>query len=344
MYEAREQGAILAQLQADTGGDASKFEGTFEYDVLASNSIEFAKQEIEREQQYKAGFAQTSWGEYLTLRAAEHGVIRKAAVKALGVVTVTGRGTIPAGSLFGTQSGILFHTLQDTTVQETADVDIEAEVAGISGNVQAGVITAIPMSIPGITSVTNAEAAHDGFDEEDDTALYERLKFKVQQPATSGNANNYIEWATSIKGVGRVSIEKLWKGNGTVKVIVTDANGQPASEMLLQQVRDYIEVMHPVGATVTVTAPAILALTVGLTPTNGAGDAEAIKTMLNAYFGSVDFDGKKISYAKIGKLILQNSQQTRVFDYDDLLLNGGRENIAVTQEQIPSVTEVVLHG
>lgn len=345
MYSAREQDAILKELQANTGGDASKYEGTFEYDVLSSNSIEFAKQEVEREQQYKAGFARTAWGEYLTMRAEEHGVVRKMAIKALGVLTVTGSGTIPAGSLFATTSGITFHAIKTTQVIQSADIDIEADAAGVAGNVAAGLITVIPMSIPGITRVTNAEATYDGFDEETDKALYNRLIFKVQQPATSGNENDYIEWGTSIEGVGRIAVKKLWNGNGTVKIIVTDANGQPASDNLLQQVRDYIAIQHPIGATVTVVAPEILALSIALKPTIGTGNIDGIKTVLNAYFTSTDYDGIKISYAKIGKTILANSVETKVMDYDDLTVNGQKDNIAVTTEQIPSITEVILpHG
>ncbi len=344
MYSAREQTDILAQLQDDTKSPASKFEGTFEYDVLASNSIEFAKQEVEREQQYKAAFAKTAWGEYLDLRAEEHGVTRRAAAKALGTVTVKGTGNVPAGSLFATAAGVTFHTLKAVSVVQSAAIDIEAEIAGTNGNVAENLITVIPMSIPGITSVTNEGATYDGFDEETDESLYNRLIFKVRQPATSGNANNYIEWATSVEGVGRVSIEKLWNGNGTVKVIITDADGQPASDHLIQQVADYIEQNHPIGATVPVTTPAVLALHISLTPTDGSGDADGIKAALNAYFASSEFDGKKVSYAKVGKVILQNSQTTKVSDYDELRINDATENIAVTNEQIPAVTEVTLNA
>lgn len=101
MYEAREQDEILTELQQNVGNDASSYEGTFTYDVLAANSIEFAKQEVEREQAYKAGFAQTAWGEYLDLRAEEHGVVRKQSVKAKGTVTVTWNGVVPLGSEIG---------------------------------------------------------------------------------------------------------------------------------------------------------------------------------------------------------------------------------------------------
>lgn len=344
MYEAREQPEILKELQDKSTTDASKFEGTFEYDMFASNSIEFAKQEVEREQMYKAAFAETSWGAYLTLRAAEHGIYRREATKAIGELTVTGNGTVPEGSLFATQSGVLFHATEDTQITEQGVIAIEAETAGISGNVKAGAITVVSMSIPGITAVTNDAATHDGFDEESDAELLERLLFKVRQTATSGNANNYIEWATSIEGVGKATVKKLWNGNGTVKVLITDSNGDPASEDLLEKVAAYIETQHPIGATVTVTAPTVLPVKVELTPTSGGGNIGGIKNVLKRYFASDDYDGQKVSYAKIGKTILANSNETQVYDYEDLLLNGGMDNIPVTDEQIPQVSEVVLHG
>ena len=48
MYEAKEQETILQDLKESTGGDAAKFEGTFEYDVLASNAIELYPRSIGR--------------------------------------------------------------------------------------------------------------------------------------------------------------------------------------------------------------------------------------------------------------------------------------------------------
>ena len=60
MYKAREQEEILEELQEQSESLLSNFEGTFEYDVLSSNSIEFEKLEVEIEQLYKAAFADTS--------------------------------------------------------------------------------------------------------------------------------------------------------------------------------------------------------------------------------------------------------------------------------------------
>lgn len=343
MYEAREQDEILTELQQNVGNDASSYEGTFTYDVLASNSIEFAKQEVEREQAYKAMFARTSWGEYLEMRAEEHGIFRRQAVKAKGTVTVSGNGTVPQGSVFQTATGIAFYTTKAASITQAGNIPIECSAAGTTGNVKAGTITVIPMSIPGISSVTNADATYDGFDEEDDATLYNRLIFKVRQPATSGNVNDYIEWATSVAGVGHVTVVPLWNGNGTVKVIITDSSGNPASSNLLAQVSTTIGTKHPIGAAVSVVAPAILELHIALTPTKGKGDADAIKTLLNNYLMSRNFGGGKVSYAVIGKMIIDD-ESTNVTDYDSLTINGDTKNISLTDQQIPKVTEVVLNG
>lgn len=343
MYEAREQDEILTELQQNVGNDASSYEGTFTYDVLAANSIEFAKQEVEREQAYKAMFARTSWGEYLEMRAEEHGIFRRQAVKAKGTVTVSGNGTVPQGSVFQTFTGIAFYTTKAASITQSGDIPVECSTAGTIGNVKAGTITVIPMSIPDISSVMNADATYDGFDEEDDATLYNRLIFKVRQPATSGNVNDYIEWATSIAGVGHVTVVPLWNGNGTVKVIIADSSGSPASSNLLTQVSTTIETKRPIGATVSVVAPAILELHIALTPTKGKGDADAIKTLLNNYFTSRNFSGGKVSYAVVGKMIIDD-ESTNVTDYDSLTINGDVKNISLTDEQIPKVTEVTLNG
>lgn len=342
MYEAESQEDILTRLQQNTGSRVSSYEGTFAYDVLASNSIEFAKQEVEREEMYKAAFAETASGDYLTLIAEDHGVTRKEATAAVGNVVVKGNGTIPVGTLFQTESGISFTTTTTTTaVKNEATIPVQCTEAGTVGNVGANTVTVIPMSIPGITSVTNPEPMTDGFDQESDDDLYERFHFHVTQPATSGNCNDYIEWASSISGVGHVKVLPIWNGPGTVKVLVTDANGEPASPALLNKVITYIESVRPIGPEVTVVTPSLFDLTIKLTITSGDGDADYIKTMLNKYFVSRNFTGTTISYAKVGNMILTDAK-TGVDDYSGLLINDATGNISVTDDQIPHVKEVVL--
>ena len=174
MYAARTQEEILAEMLTESNLPSSKVEGTFENDVLASNAVEFNKVEVEMEEMHLSAFGMTAWNEYLDMKAEGHGVIRRQAVKAVGTVTVTGTGTVEEGAYFQTAIGTRFVALETVTFDGTADINVEAVVAGTSGNVAAGTITEIPISIPGIQSVTNAEATHDGYDREDDETYRER--------------------------------------------------------------------------------------------------------------------------------------------------------------------------
>lgn len=131
MYEAENQEVILERLKRDAGDRVSSFEGTFANDILSSNSIEFNKQEVEREEMYKSAFADTASGDYLTMIAADHGVVRKAATRAVGSLLVKGNGMVPVGTLFQTESGIPFVTTgQDTTVKRKQRLQLSAQCLG----------------------------------------------------------------------------------------------------------------------------------------------------------------------------------------------------------------------
>ena len=139
MYVARTQEEILAEMLAESTLPSSKIEGTFEYDVLASNAVEFAKTEVEMAEMHRSAFGMTAWDEYLDMKAEGHGVVRREAVKAIGTVTVTGTGTVEEGSYFQTAGGTRFVALETVVVDSTADISVEAVNAGISGNVAAGI-------------------------------------------------------------------------------------------------------------------------------------------------------------------------------------------------------------
>lgn len=362
MFEAETRAVILERLKEYYAEfkktDVSVVEGTFSFDTLAANAKEFEKAYAEMDLIVDAAFPRTSWGKYLDYLAEElAGLERRAATPAITVLTISGTAgiTVPAGSLFATGNGINFVTDDDATLRDdgTAEVPATAQAAGAGGNVAAGTITAVPVSIYGVSGVTNAAAAHDGYEEETDDSLLDRLLFAVRQPATSGNVYHYIEWATSVAGVGAVKVIPLWNGNGTVKIIVVDANKNTPSEELLQEVRDVIDANAPIGATVTVVAPTIKTIDIALEVTKGTGNEAAIKSVLTSYFkGNVfgtDYTNAEalnqpvtISYAQIGRIILDNAATTGVEDYAGLTVNGGTENIVVQYDYMPVVGMVTL--
>lgn len=350
MLEPQSRQDVLGRLLADfkefdTEG-LSVHEGTFVFDTLSANSVEFEKTYAEMQLILDAAFPQTSWGNYLTMHAETLGVFRKNATPSNVVLTITGNANtlVPKGSLFGTENDETFKTTSDLILGEdgVGHVLAVSEKVGKSYNVGANTIKEIIGGIYGVNTVNNNLPAYDGYDEESDEALLDRLLFKVRKPATSGNVYHYEQWARLVNGVFLVKVIPLWNGNGTVKVIIINNERESASEELLEKVRKVIKENNPVGATVTVVTPTILDINIEFTATKGKANIEAIKKVLNDEFKKQIFNGSYVSYANIGKAILAN-KETGVMDYSNLKVNSGIVNIPITNEQLPTVNEVIVH-
>lgn len=345
-FEQQSQADILTRLKTDlaeTNNDASTVEGSFNADMLTANSIEFSNAYNEMNLMIEAAFADTSWGDYLTTRAAEFGITRKEATAAIVSLTVTGTAgaTIIKNSLFATADDLKFYTLNDSAVGTSGTVTIQAQCStvGAAGNVDAGTINKIPYSIPSITGVINNSAAYDGYDQETDSSLLARYLLQVRTPSTSGNKYHYQEWALAVSGVGQAKVLPLWNGNGTVKVLILNSDNEVASDTLIAATAAYIEKLRPIGATVTVAAPTAVAINISADIT-GADATAAFKTVLTNYFKTYGFSLSSISIAKIGAMLLS---QDGVTDYSNLTINTGTANIAITDEQLPVVGTVTLN-
>lgn len=348
MYAARTQEEILSELQDWTNAKSAKTEGTFAYDVLSSNSIEFQKVELELAECYQNAFGHTAQGDYLELKAAESGIYRKAAKKSVGKLEIIGNGTIRAGAIFTTAGGIRFIATETTQIEGSGIIDIEAETAGSAGNVAANTITQIPMSIAGIRSCNNPSECFDGFDEEDDETLRERYLQKVRYPAQAGNPRSYIMWALEVVGVGAVRVQRCWAGAGTVRVVVVDSNMQAANVDLIERVWTHIEVERPIGAIVSVISAIPKKIDIAAN-VKGAIDVEAFKRGVTKYLTNftnqtlVSFDTNsssgEISIAQIGSYIIAEGGAD---DYDvaSLTLNGENRNISLGIEEIPVLGKV----
>lgn len=343
MFKIPNSNEILKELQRQCTSPFSKFEGTFEYDVFASNAIEFMKTYVELGELYKVAFGDTAYGEFLTRKASDSGVVRKEATKAIGYVTVKGNGELPKGSQFATQTGVLFETLDTMTVDKMATVKVEAVTPGTIGNVTAQAISVIPMSIPGILSVSNAEPMQDGFEAETDEELRTRYLNHVQNPGTSGNVNHYYEWAMSVAGVGGAKVIPTWNGAGTVKVIILDTEYKAASTEIVTKVQAYIDTVRPMGAVVTVKTVEPTTINISIHP-EGAFSKDVFKELVKAYFIALEqqvIKGNqtvKLSVAKIGSLALDAG----AIDYTGLLVNGRSESLTLGVDQLAVLGEVQI--
>lgn len=82
-------GRLLADFKKIDKAGLSTHEGTFVFDTLSSNAVEFEKSYAEMQLILDAAFPQTAWGEYLTRHAEAHGVFRKTATQANVILTIT---------------------------------------------------------------------------------------------------------------------------------------------------------------------------------------------------------------------------------------------------------------
>ena len=346
---------ILKQMLDDVDNKYDKREGSFIYDALAPVSNQFVRTNENINIVKQKLSIENLVGDELSQRVKENtGVIeRRQATRAIGVVTVTGTGTINEGDLFETENGVQFEGTETKEIVESGDVNIRAIVAGHSGEVSAQTITLFPVTLSGLTSVTNAEPTYDGFTQETDGDLLQRYYQHKRTPSTSGNKAHYISWAKEIEGVGEVKVFPLWDGDNTVKVIIIDSNRSPASIELVASVQEHIdpetqglgEGKAPIGAFVTVESASALEINIQMDVALSEGvtliDAQSnIEESLTNYFSEIAFKEDVVSYARLGASVLNSAGVT---DYQNLEINGGTSNISIGANEVAVLGMVTVH-
>lgn len=338
---------IQSRLLSDISDEFDKDVGSFFYDVTKPASEEFEMAYARLEEILKNGFALTASGDYLDNKAAEQGITRKPGVASQVVVTIAG---MPGSKIFigdkAASDNLIFSATQNKEIDETGTVLVPmiCDTVGKIGNIPQGAINRFPVTLSGIVSVTNNQPATGGFDEETDDELRDRYFEKVSLPATSGSKYHYVQWAKEISGVGDAKCLPLWNGNGTVKVIIINADKGVASDELINEVRTHIEESRPIGADVTVESaePLTLNISCSLTLSNGASletATEKITESITKYLQKNAFAISYISYAQIGGCILACEE---ISDYSNLLINGDTQNIDVSETQVPVLGVITI--
>lgn len=347
MYEAQTKAAVLQRMLDASPSDIDKRQGAPTYDLLSPAAIEVALAYVELDNVLSFGFADTTYGPYLDMRASERGLTRKPAVKATGSITFTGPdGTlIPQGTEVSTggEVPIYFVTMTDVTVSSgTATVAAEATTAGASGNVTIGAIKLVVGALAGTIVVTNATPFTSGVDTESDTDFLARYLDFVRKPATSGNANQYRQWALEVTGISDAKVLPVWAGAGTVKVVLLDVDKTAPDSAKVTETAAYIETVRPIGATVTVVGATEVAINISGTYTLASGstltDARTqIAAGLKTYLQTLAFTDPTVRYTQIANVVLGTAA---VIDYTGLTVNGGTANITIVDGSVAVVGTV----
>lgn len=357
---------IQARMNELAPDGVSTIEGDMFYDATRPSAVESSRlQKIQLQNILKQARPQTATGTYLEYWGELKGVYKNAATVSSGYIQVTAAALSPIskGTVFGTPSttekeSIKFQTLEDVVVDGTGVATISAEclTAGIVGNVEPNTITILfDSSITGIKSVTNPEKFTGGTDIEDEEHYRARVVASDQEENLSGADSDYEKWALEVDGCGYAYAIEEWNGPGTVKVLILDKNGQPATQVLIKAVKDYIYPdklpgknrggKAPTGAVVTIDTPNTLSINVKANYTFTSGfDPETVLTNLKDeitdYLKEIKINGV-VKYNSIYSIVGAYVRNAKgIDDFENLTVNGGIDNITLVDE-VPAIGEVI---
>lgn len=339
---------ILNNLQFDV----SKIEGSYTYDLAAAHSKRIKSVYNKLEELFPELFPWSCTKEpYLSMHLKTFGLTRREAVKAKGKVTITGKigSILNAGIVVISRLGMKYKTIESGIIGSdgTATLTIECLEPGIIGNCGVGDITNFEIANTNVYTVTNKEKIENGVNIETVKMAKDRIHEKVSKPAHSGNKNNYILWAKSIGGVGKVKVwgagEKDGVNAGQVEIMISDYNHNTASSELIQEVQSYINIMKIVNADVKVNS--FKAKNVAIKAQlkhSSSRTLEQIKedflTLLKQKLTEENFVlDDVLSIFKVANLLFQIEG---VVDYQNFTLNGITSSIQLAQDEITMITGV----
>lgn len=329
--------------------------------LVAAEISEFILPEV-----VKLIFPEWSYGEFLDGHAKSRGITRRAATAATGELTITGaiNTVIPAGSLFSTASvndvpSVDYMTLEEAVIPEAGSitVDIQCTQTGTVGNTAKQTIILVAGKISGISAVINEADVTGGTEEEDDDSLKNRIGEydKSQGDNFVGSPADYKRWAKSVPGVGEVTVIPAQDDSGIVTLVLTDANGLPATQVLQDRVYNYImrpddpgERLTNPNARLVVTAPATMAI--GVMATIELTDGATLESVKNAFISNLSLylpEAMEQKEVKLTRVASALSSTAGVNDFDTASLkigvkiagaiSYGTENIPIEITQLPTV-------
>lgn len=344
MFEDRTHENLKNEILNSYNLDIAKNEGTFLNEIASGSALAHASIYSVLEKLLSIAFIKDSYGDSLDKRVEEFGVKRKEGTRAMGYVTFAG---IDDTQIFRetplTYGGLSYFVVsveEYTTISDgSARILIEADEVGSEYNLPSNV--ELSCDIDGVERVYGYTPYYTGTNPESDDELKERFFYIQAHKGTSGNVDDYINWALQVDGVKNVKVIPLWNGNGTVKVIVMTKNNRNVSPEVVEATKEYIESKRPIGANVTVTTPRVLDIQISAKVEHEKYvDLDSIKAQFRDYVDEYLVNAvSEITYTKIAGIL---SKIDGVIDYSNLTINNGTRNIKLVTDQVGSVGTITL--
>ena len=356
---------IQERMMNELPADIDDMPGGFSYDMTMPTAL--VASELLNFHLVRAlmiAFPQYAWGEWLDMHGQNVHVYRHGATYATGRIKVTGTQgiEIAAGRVFSTAAtddvaAVEFQATE--TMRIGADgmalVPVKAVLPGNSSNVVADTVVLQNKPLNGVTSVTNPEPITGGTEIESDADYYARIQLENESESFSyiGNDNDYKRWALSVDGVKSCIVMQAWNGPGTVKLVLVDSNGDPASDELAQAVYNYIvspddrsNRLLPVGtAELTVTGAETVPISYQCTGLNYDAAVTNLEQIKADFLEAIEtvYERAKI----VGKVVYHQAESLitdlpGVHDYATFLMNGAEVDILLSEEDYPKTTDMTF--
>ncbi len=284
---------------------------------------------------------------------ADFGFTRLPAVAAQGNVTF-GRYTtnlaalVPVGTLVTTSDGTAQFTVSGDSTNAawsatqtgyvlgigvgSVTVPVTAVAPGAAGNVLAGTISLIASAIPGVDTVTNANALSGGMDAESDAAF--RLRFQsFINSRTRATLQAVTYAATSVQQNVTCTVQENSDASGNYLpghfiVTIDDGSGAPPAS-LLASVQSAVDTVRPIGSTFAVQAPNLIEANISLNVTvtssaNGAAVIAAVNAAISSFVNTLPV-GASLPYTRLAQLAYDASPS--VLNVNALILQGGSADL-----------------
>lgn len=342
-----------------------KREGSFVHDMISPIALELEKVYAQFDRIIDMAFISELSGEYLDKRAEEYGVPRRTGTQASGTITVYGTAenapVLNSDYVFLTNENYRYiqtGTVTTTTIEGVQAVvfDAKSEAVGSQYNLpDTTPLTATPPII-GAASIVFSTAMTGGTDPETDDDLRARLLEHLQKPATSGNANEYRQWALEVDGVGDVKVFSGRNSNygagthtwneetGAVLIFVVDVNKERFyTTTIPDAVKSYIEGKRPIGAKVYVTRGTAITLSVAASVTiDTTTTISDVRTQFTKMF--TDFVRDSVFKRNV---IDYNRVLSMFYDIEGVIsatctLNNGTSNINIYEHSVPMTGTVTI--
>lgn len=330
-----------------------KREGSVIFNAVAPMCMEMAYLYLKLRTYTDLVFIDTSAGVYLDRLVIQNGIQR------LDSTYAEKYGTFNLPHLEGTifiKDDIKFEVIApyDNPNPTTFIYKLRCTEKGEIGNVENGPLTSLNY-IRGLTTAEITGTIKEGTDVESDEHLRQRYIDNVTDIAYGGNKSDYRQKIKAMDGVGSCKVIPIWNGPGTVKCIITNADYETPTELLVKQVQQAVDPtldgygvgIAPIGHVVTIVGATSdpIDITAEVLLHNPPTDLqnrlelaiqEYLKT-LNKNWEAVDNVVVRISQITNALLDVEG-----VIDVGEVTINGQNQNYVLDDDKLAQFNSIIV--